>query len=102
MRTDTRTLEEEIADRNTKLDALHDKLTTAVEQLITGDDWRRALTFAARFRSRSTGGVGVFEVRECVVDTVACLYASSTTSQIGPSDEHESGTCTSGMPDRSS
>ncbi|GAB4085027.1 hypothetical protein GCM10028784_16570 [Myceligenerans cantabricum] len=53
MRRNSRTLEEKTADRNAKLDALHDKLTAAVEQLVTGDDWRRALRFAARFRSRS-------------------------------------------------
>lgn len=53
MRTDTRTLEEKVADRYAKLDAMHVKLTSAVEQLVTGDDWRRALSFAARFRSRS-------------------------------------------------
>lgn len=53
MRTDTRTLDEKIADRNAKLDALHEKLTGAVEALVTGNDWRRAIEFAARFRSRS-------------------------------------------------
>lgn len=53
MREDTRTLEEKIADRNAKIDALHEKLTDAVGQLVTGDDWRRAIEFAARFRARS-------------------------------------------------
>ena len=36
-----------------KLDAIHDQLTKSVAALVTGDDWRRALEFAARFRSRS-------------------------------------------------
>jgi hypothetical protein len=53
MRTDTRTLEDRIADRDAKLDAMHAKLTGAVEALVTGEDWRRALEFAARFRARS-------------------------------------------------
>jgi hypothetical protein len=53
MRKDARTLEEKIADRNSKIDALHEKLTGAVEQLVTGDDWRRAMGFAAKFRARS-------------------------------------------------
>jgi len=53
MGTDTRTLEEKIAERNAKLDALHEKLASAVDQLVTGQDWLRALAFAARFRSRS-------------------------------------------------
>lgn len=44
-------------DKNSKreeqLDALHDRLTMAVEGLVTSTDWRKALEFAARFRSRS-------------------------------------------------
>lgn len=47
------TTEEARAARDAKLDALHDKLTAAVEQLVSGDDWRQALEFAARFRARS-------------------------------------------------
>jgi hypothetical protein len=53
MRRDTRTLEEKIAERNAKIDALQEKLTSAVESLATSEDWIRAMTFAARFRSRS-------------------------------------------------
>lgn len=49
MRTHTRDVEA----REAKLDALHQKLTDSVSALVTGDDWRRALEFAARFRSRS-------------------------------------------------
>lgn len=41
------------AAREAKLDELHEKLTGAVAQLVSGDDWRNALAFAARFRSRS-------------------------------------------------
>jgi hypothetical protein len=41
------------SDREAKLDALHERLTDAVAALVSGDDWRRALDFAARFRSRS-------------------------------------------------
>ncbi|GAA0993321.1 ArdC-like ssDNA-binding domain-containing protein [Subtercola frigoramans] len=47
------TADEAIAARDAKLDALHDKLATAVEQLVSGSDWRQALEFAARFRARS-------------------------------------------------
>lgn len=39
--------------RAAKLDELHERLTGAVEQLVSGQDWARALAFAARFRSRS-------------------------------------------------
>lgn len=41
------------AARDAKLDALHERLTDAVSALVTSDDWRQALTFAARFRGRS-------------------------------------------------
>lgn len=41
--------------RDAKLDALQEKLARAVEQVVTGEDWKRALEFAARFRSRSFG-----------------------------------------------
>ena len=44
---------EQRAAREAKLDELHEKLTGAVQQLVSGDDWRNALAFAARFRSRS-------------------------------------------------
>jgi hypothetical protein len=39
--------------REAKLEALHERLTAAVEGLVTGEDWIRAMTFAAQFRSRS-------------------------------------------------
>ncbi len=41
------------AARDAKLDAIHEQLTQSVGALVTGDDWRKALEFAARFRSRS-------------------------------------------------
>jgi len=41
------------AAREAKLDELQERLTAAVEQLVTGEDWAQALAFAARFRSRS-------------------------------------------------
>ena len=41
------------AAREAKLEAVHEKLTNAVTALVTGEDWRRALEFAAQFRSRS-------------------------------------------------
>ncbi len=47
--------EETPAARDLKLDALHERLASAVEELVTGDDWKRAVEFAGRFRSRSFG-----------------------------------------------
>jgi len=49
------TNEETRSARAARLDTLHEQLTASVEQLVTGDDWRRSLQFAARFRSRSFG-----------------------------------------------
>ena len=49
MRVHDRTL----ASREAKLEALQATLAESVAALVTGEDWKRALTFAARFRSRS-------------------------------------------------
>ncbi|MDE0545930.1 ArdC family protein [Microbacterium sp. C7(2022)] len=38
-----------------KLREVHERLARAVEELTSGDEWRRALEFAARFRTRSFG-----------------------------------------------
>ncbi len=51
------TREEARQKREERLDELHKKLTGAVEQLVTGEDWADALRFAARFRSRSFNNV---------------------------------------------
>lgn len=40
-------------DSESKLNELHDRLVRSVQALIESDDWKRALEFAARFRSRS-------------------------------------------------
>ena len=47
------TMPESREARDAKIDALHEQLTGAVERLVSGADWARALEFAARFRSRS-------------------------------------------------
>jgi len=47
------TSEEQRAARDAKLDALHEQLTGTVESLVSGEDWKQALEFAARFRARS-------------------------------------------------
>ena len=39
--------------REAKLEALEERIVRSVEELVSGEDWRRALEFAARFRSRS-------------------------------------------------
>ena len=43
----------DLAAREAKLETLHQKLTESVGALVTGEDWKRALEFAAKFRSRS-------------------------------------------------
>ena len=40
-------------DWEAKLTELHEHLVASVETLVTGDEWKRALEFAARFRTRS-------------------------------------------------
>jgi antirestriction protein ArdC len=40
-------------DRDVKIEALQERLAMAVKRLVTGDDWRKAIEFSARFRSRS-------------------------------------------------
>lgn len=47
------TQQRETSTRDAKLDALQEQLADAVSALVTGEDWNRALEFAARFRSRS-------------------------------------------------
>ena len=39
--------------RKAKLDQVREQLNAQVEKLVTGEDWKRALSFAAKFRSRS-------------------------------------------------
>ncbi len=43
--------EEARAARDARLDELRERLTGAVESLVSGQDWARALAFAARFSS---------------------------------------------------
>ena len=43
----------DLAAREAKLEAVHERLTEAVGALVTGDDWKRSMEFAATFRSRS-------------------------------------------------
>src|SRR5690625_7545267 len=45
--------EEARVAREAKLDGLQERLVGAVDGLVSGEDWQRAMTFAARFRSRS-------------------------------------------------
>ncbi|MFT4083199.1 MAG: ArdC-like ssDNA-binding domain-containing protein [Nocardioides sp.] len=57
------TREEARAARDAKLDALHERLTGQVEALVSGEDWKRAMEFAARFRSRSFNNTLLIEVQ---------------------------------------
>lgn len=52
-----RTQGNDAATREAKLEALQEQLTEAVGALVTSDDWRRALEFAARFRARSFNNI---------------------------------------------
>lgn len=50
---DVSTKPHSLQDRDAKLAALHERLVSSVESLVTGDEWKQALEFAARFRTRS-------------------------------------------------
>ncbi|RAG59923.1 serine/arginine repetitive matrix protein 2, partial [Burkholderia multivorans] len=47
------TREQTQARREAKINELHERLSGAVERLVSGEDWARALAFAAQFRTRS-------------------------------------------------
>ena len=49
----TTTQGRDLAAREAKLEAVQAKLTEAVSALVTGEDWKRSMEFAATFRSRS-------------------------------------------------
>ncbi|MGK2876914.1 MAG: ArdC-like ssDNA-binding domain-containing protein [Nocardioides sp.] len=59
MRVQTR----DLAAREEKLEALQQKFTESVGALVTGDDWKRALEFAAKFRARSFGNTMLIAVQ---------------------------------------
>lgn len=58
-----RVQERDLAAREAKLEALQQKLTESVEALVTGEDWKRSLEFAARFRSRSFNNTMLIHVQ---------------------------------------
>ena len=51
------------AAREVKLEALHQRLAESVGALVSGEDWKRALEFAARFRSRSFNNTMLIHVQ---------------------------------------
>ena len=52
-----RSSEELRAAREAQVEELQETLTASVEALVTGEDWKRALTFVAQFRKRSVNNV---------------------------------------------
>jgi len=52
-----RSTEELRAAREARVEELQETLTASVEALVTGEDWKRALTFVAQFRKRSVNNV---------------------------------------------
>jgi hypothetical protein len=51
------------SERDARLEAVQQRLTDSVAALVTGEDWRRALEFAARFRARSFGNTMLIYVQ---------------------------------------
>jgi hypothetical protein len=50
--------------RKDRLAEAHERLTEAVESLVSGDDWQQMLALAARLHRYSTGAAGVFGLSE--------------------------------------
>jgi hypothetical protein len=51
--------------RTDKLAEAHERLTRAVEEIVSGEDWQQMLAVAARFHRYSSGGSEIFEACEC-------------------------------------
>ena len=69
--------EEARAARDAKLDALHEQLTGAVESLVSGEDWKQALEFAARFRARSFNNtLLIFVQHQAAFEAAGCQSRS--------------------------
>lgn len=83
MRQENRTPEEKVGERNTRLDAMHEKLTAAVESLVTGEDWQRAIEFAARFRARSFNNTLLIWVQHSVAHAQGRVPNASPTYVAG-------------------
>lgn len=45
------------ATKPDRLQEAHDRLTQAVESIVSGDDWQRMLKVAAKFHNYSSGGI---------------------------------------------
>lgn len=61
--TTSRRRKHDVAERNARLETLHERLTEAVEGLGTGEDWLKAMDFASRFRTRSFRNVALIAVQ---------------------------------------
>ena len=53
----------DLSAREAKLEALQQQLSASVATLVTGEDWKRALEFTARFRSRSFNNTMLISVQ---------------------------------------
>jgi len=69
--------------REAKVEALHTKLTESVAALVTGEDWRRALEFSARFRSRSFNNATLIQVQHYAAYTEGRVPAPTPTNVAG-------------------
>lgn len=69
--------------REARLDALHAKLTESVSTLVSGDDWRRALEFSARFRSRSFNNTMLIYLQHYEAFQSGCVPTATPTYVAG-------------------
>lgn len=65
-------------ERDAKIAELHERLAAAVEQLVSGDAWVKAIEFSARFRRRSFNNVLLIHVQH------AAAYERGTVPEPSP------------------
>lgn len=71
------------AAREAKLEALHHQLSESVAALVTGEDWKHALEFATRFRSRSFGNTRLIQLQHYAAYTEGRVPAPAPTYVAG-------------------
>lgn len=71
--------EEVRAARDAQLDAVHERLTNVVEQLVSGDGWQHTLEFVAKFRSRFNNALLISERHLGAFSSVSVVDASRPT-----------------------
>lgn len=59
------------ANQMDRLQAAHDKLTQAIESIVSGDDWKRMLKVASKFHRYSLNNILLIQVQRADATLVA-------------------------------